>query len=97
MATGKGTATVDFGAHPGLNETSVPVTGQTSILATSKVEAYIMADDTTGSHTAKDHRWLAGQVGITCGTPTAATGFTIYLTSSQKQTGQYQLQWVWAD
>ena len=41
MATGQGTATLDFGAHPGSNEASVAVTGQTSILTTSKAEAWI--------------------------------------------------------
>jgi hypothetical protein len=97
MATGQGTSTIDFGGGNGLNEISVAVTGQGTISATSKAEAYIMADDTTSNHTANDHRWLAGQIGITCGTPTAATGFTIYVTSSQKQTGQYKLRWVWAD
>jgi hypothetical protein len=97
MATGQGTSTIDFGGDNGLNETNIAVTGQGTISATSKAEAYIMADDTTSNHTAVDHRWLAGQVGITCGTPTAATGFTIYVTSNQKQTGQYKLRWVWAD
>lgn len=66
MATGQGTATIDFGAFPGANEASVVVSGQTSILATSKVEAYIMGDDTAGTHTASDHRyvglWLALRV-----------------------------------
>jgi hypothetical protein len=97
MATAQGTATIDFGSGQGSNEASIAVTGQGSISATSKVEAFIMADDTTSTHTAKDHRWLAGQVGLTCGTPTAATGFTIYATSNQKQTGTYALRWVWAD
>lgn len=38
MATGTGTATIDFGAFPGSNEASIAVTGQGSILATSKAE-----------------------------------------------------------
>jgi hypothetical protein len=99
MATGQGTAIVDFGAlgGAGSNEASVAVTGQTSILATSKAEAYIMADDTTGEHTASDHRYLSALVGLTCGTPTAATGFTIYARSTEKLTGEFQVRWVWAD
>ena len=50
MSSATGTATIDFGAVPGSNEASVAVTGQTSILATSKADAFIMADDTTSDH-----------------------------------------------
>lgn len=97
MATGQGTATVNFGSAPGSNETSVVVTGQTTINATSKAEAYVMADDTSGSHTASDHRYFAALAGLTCGTPTAGSGFTIYATSPQKLQGTFALRWVWAD
>jgi hypothetical protein len=99
MATGQGTATLNFGAMGGngSNEASAVVTGQTAILATSKAEAYIMGDDTTVDHTESDHRYLAALIGLTCGTPTSATGFTIYATSTQKLTGTYQIRWVWAD
>ena len=65
-----GTATLDFGT--GSNEASVEVTGQASILATSKTDAFIMANDETSDHTASDHRYLACIAGITCGTPVAA-------------------------
>lgn len=95
MAQGIGTTTVDFGA--GSNEASVSVTGQTGISATSKADAFVMADDTTVDHTASDHRYLAALAGLTCGTPTAGTGFTIYATSTQKLEGTYQVRWVWAD
>jgi hypothetical protein len=39
---------------------------------TSKAEAFVMGDDTSGTHTASDHRYFAALVGLTCGTPTAA-------------------------
>lgn len=97
MATGQGTATIDFGTFPGSNEASIAVTGQGSILATSKVEAYIMADDTTVDHTASDHRYFSALIGLTCGTPTLATGFTIYARSTEKLQGTFALRWVWAD
>lgn len=45
MSSGTGSAEIDFGAHPGANEASVTVASQTDILATSKVESYVMADD----------------------------------------------------
>jgi len=97
MATGQGTATIDFGAFPGNNEASVAVTGQASILATSKAEAYIMGDDTSGTHTAADHRYAPLFIALTCGTPTASTGFTIYGRSTEKLEGTFALRWVWAD
>jgi len=97
MATGQGTATIDFGASPGSNEASIAVTGQSSILATSKVEAYIMADDTTADKTASDHQYAACFINLTCGTPTASTGFTIYGRSTEKMQGTFALRWVWAD
>lgn len=97
MATGQGTSTIDFGAFPGANEASVVVTGQGAISATSKAEAFVMGDDSVGTHTASDHRYFAALVGLTCGTPTANTGFTIYARSTEKIQGQFQIRWVWAD
>jgi hypothetical protein len=97
MATGQGTAVIDFGAYPGSNEASVVVTGQTAITATSKAEAFVMADDTTGDHTANDHRYFALLTGLTCGTPVAATGFTIYVVCAERLHGTFALRWVWAD
>ena len=95
MATG--TATIDFGAYPGANEASVAVTGQSAILATSKVEAWIMGDDTSSSHTAEDHKYAALFMALTCGTPTASTGFTIYARAIDKLQGTWTVRWVWAD
>jgi len=97
MANGTGTATLNFGAFPGSNEASVAVTGQATIAATSKAEAWVMADDTSSSHTASDHRYFAALAGLTCGTPTAATGFTIHARSTEKLQGTWTVRWVWAD
>ena len=97
MANGTGIVTVYFGAFPGVNEASVAVTGQGSISATSKAEAFVMGDDTTSDHSAKDHRFMNAVTGRTCGTPTAATGFPIYVSSLQRLQGTYQLRWVWSD
>jgi hypothetical protein len=101
MANGQGTATLDFGSFPGSNEASVVVTGQTGILATSKAEAYIMADDFTtgtGAHTANDHRHIAAILGLTCGTPDAiADTFPIYGRCSEKLQGKYAVRFVWTD
>lgn len=97
MASAQGTATIDFGAFPGSNEASIAVTGQGTISATSKAEAYIMGDDTTSDHTANDHRYVGLWMALTCGTPTASTGFTIYGRSMEKLQGTYKVRWVWAD
>jgi hypothetical protein len=97
MATGQGTGTFSFGAYPGTSETSVAITGQTGISATSKVECYIMGEDTTSDHNAGDHRLFAVWAALTAGTPTAATGFTAYATSMERLQGTYKFRWVWAD
>jgi hypothetical protein len=97
MSSATGTATIDFGAWPGTNEAVVYVTGQTSILSTSKASAFIMADDLTGDHSSKDHRYLSSLVGFSCGTPTAGTGFGIFAHSVHKLSGQFLVRWVWVD
>lgn len=97
MASATGTATLDFGAHPGSNEASIAVTGQSAILATSKADAFVMADDTSAGHTASDHRYFETFAALSCGTPTLATGFTIYARSHHKLTGQWSVRWVWVD
>lgn len=97
MANGTGTATINFGAHPGSNEASVTVTGLTTISATSKAEAWVMADDTSANHTASDHRYFPVFASLTCGTPTAGTGFTIYARSIEKLSGAWTVRYVWAD
>lgn len=99
MAAAQGTAIIDFGAlgSAGSNEASIAVTGQANILATSKAEAFVMADDTSTDHSANDHRYFVADCGLSCGTPTVATGFTIYGRSRIKLTGKYTVRWVWAD
>jgi hypothetical protein len=96
MASGVGVAEIDFGAWPGTNEASVSVTGQDEITASASAEAWLMADDTTTDHTASDHRYAAVLMGLTCGTPTAGVGFTIYARSLEKLTGAFKVRWVWS-
>lgn len=92
-----GTATIDFGAFPGSHEAAVTVTGQTAILVTSKCDAYVMGDDSTADHNAEDHRWLECFASLTCGTPTAANGFSIRARSTERLQGTFALRWVWVD
>lgn len=97
MASATGTAVIDFGAFPGSNEASVAVTGQADILATSKADSFVMADDTSADHSASDHRYFEAFASLSCGTPTSATGFTIHARSTEKLSGQWTLRWVWVD
>ena len=92
-----GIASLNFGTFPGAQEASVAVTGQGSILATSKAEAFFMGDDFTTDHSVNDHRYVGLFAGLSCGTPTAGAGFTIHARSTQKLQGTYQVRWVWAD
>lgn len=96
MASGTGTATIDFGALPGSNEASVAVTGIAAIGGSAKAEAFFMRS-TSADHTANDHSYAAMLCGLSTGDVTAATGFTIYARSTEKLTGEFTLQYVWAD
>ena len=93
---GQGTATIDFGAHPGSNEASVAV-AVPAITGGASAEAWIMADDTSADHTASDHRYVPLWLALTCGTPSAGVGFTIYGRSSEKLTGEFTVRYVWAE
>jgi len=97
MASGTGSLFIDFGAHPGSNEASVAVTGQTGISNTSKASAFVMAGDSSANHTPADHKYLPVFAALTCSTPVSGTGFTIYGTSTQKLTGQWAVRFVWSD
>lgn len=96
MASGTGTATLDFGAFPGANEASVVVTGIATIGAGAKAEAFFMRS-TLGAHTDNDHSYAALFSALTCGDVVAATGFTIYARSLEKLQGAFTVQFVWSD
>lgn len=96
MASGTGSTTIDFGAWPGSCEASVAVTGETSISTTSLAEAFLMRE-ASSDHTAEDHSYAALWVALTCGTPTAGVGFTIYARASDPLSGTFKVRWVWAD
>jgi len=93
---GTGTATLDFGASPGSNEAESAV-AVPAITAGAKCEAWIMADDTSADHTASDHRYVGLWLALTCGTPSAGVGFTIYGRASEKLTGTFTVRYVWAE
>jgi hypothetical protein len=95
MASGVGSATLDFGAFPGSNEASVTFS-DASVSTTSGVEAYVMGGDTTADHTADDHKYFACFVGLSA-SPTNGVGGTIYARSEHKLQGTFKVRYVWAD
>ena len=95
MASGTGLVTINLGTGKGVYEASITFS-DTLISATSKVEAFIMADTTT-DHTALDHRFFNALVSLTCSTPTAGVGGTIYSTSLYPLVGTFKVRYVWAD
>lgn len=89
-----GTATLDFGAYPGSADTSVAVTGQSTILAGSALEAYI-SPAATVEHSSDEH-WV-DPPHVAAGDIVAGTGFTIYgrTTGKHYKYGRYNVGWVW--
>lgn len=76
-----GETTIDFGAFPGSSETSLNITGQTGILTTSFVEAWLFPKD-TADHTADEHVYES--IKVVAGNIVAGTGFTIYAVNTNQ-------------
>lgn len=106
----QGTTTVNFGAFPGSTDTTVAITGQTGILASSLVEAWVFPT-ATADHSADEH-WVDGPQ-VVAGNIVAGTGFTIYASvkpqtdarattdsrrgnnDSPRAYGSWTVAWVW--
>ncbi len=86
-----GNTVLDFGATP-VGDASVVVTGQSGIVAGSKVEAFIRLEATV-DHSVDEHR--VEPIKITAGNIVAGTGFTIYGESNLWTYGQWSITWVW--
>lgn len=71
----QGTATLTFGAFPGVSDASVAVTGQAAILSGSLVEAWVFPA-TTADHSPDEH--IVESLRVMAGNVIAGTGFTIY-------------------
>lgn len=94
MATGTGTAEIDFGAFPGSNEAS-EVVAAVGVTPATHVEAWVMGDDTTTDHTAADHRYFPVFAALT--TEAGTDQFTVYGRSTQKMQGAWAFHYVWAN
>jgi hypothetical protein len=90
-----GQAIVTFGAFPGTDIASLASTGQSSILGTSLVEAYLdpTAAD-TAEHSSDEH--LVADIDVRCSALVAGTGFTINLIGRDTiHYGHWNVIWVW--
>lgn len=107
---GQGTTVVDFGAFPGKSDVSLAVTGQTSILSGSLVEAWVSLT-ATADHSSDEHQ--LEQLRVRAGAVSAGVGFTLYAScdsvlfepasaasrvsglSEPRLYGQFNINWAW--
>ena len=86
-----GSAILDFGtlSKPAA---SIDVTGQASIVAGSKVEAFVRLV-ATADHSIDEHR--IEQLRVIAGNIVVGAGFTIYGEAYPQTSGQWNVDWVW--
>lgn len=80
-----GEAILDFGGFPGASDATVTVTGQTGIVPTSVVEAWLRLE-ATGDHSADEH-WVE-TIEVSAGNIVEGDGFTIYGLNTNQLTEQ---------
>lgn len=91
----QGTATLAFGAFPGVSDTFVAVSGQTGFLAASSLaEAWLYGS--TADHSSDEHR--VEEIEITA-QPFVDGTFIIFGRTRDKQRryGDWSVAWVWND
>ena len=91
-----GTTTVNFGSYPGSNQTSAVITGQTGILTSSLVEAWLFPK-VTADHSEDEHVIDDIKVTVPFSTIVSGTGFTIqaFVPGKYRLYGLYTINWVW--
>jgi hypothetical protein len=89
-----GTGLLDFGAFPGGMDAQLVISGQTTILAGSTVEAFLLPT-ATADHTVDEH-WVDAPV-VMAGNIVAGQGFTIYGRSNDAvfSHGKFTVGWRW--
>lgn len=88
-----GVAVIDFGAIPGSQLTSVVITGQTFLVALSKIKAWVVMAS-TAEHNVYEH--MAVPIRLVIGDVSVGVGFTIYAVSDFRLTGTFNLNWEWS-
>jgi len=87
-----GTGLIDFGSAPGTNFVVTNITGQTNILSTSVIQAFMMYDS-TASHNQTEHAIVP--IKLTCGNIQVGTGFSVYASSEWRLDGTFGVRWIW--
>lgn len=91
----QGTATVDFGSFPGTDIATLTITGQTGILTSSLVEAWLVPKD-TADHSEDEHVIEPPNLFVAYSSIVAGTGFTITAIAIDGLAyGTYSVAWVW--
>jgi hypothetical protein len=88
-----GQALLNFG--DGSNEASAIITGIDNMPVDAKIQIWISADDSTGDHSASEHRYLGSIASFTAGNIVSAIGFTVYARSTQKLSGLFLVRFSW--
>jgi hypothetical protein len=90
-----GAATINFGAAPGDATASVVVTGQTGLLTSSRIRAWVQGS--TADFNEYEHsRLLPLMVGLGISDVVAGTGFTIHASVDGRLSGTIAIKWEWS-
>lgn len=95
MAGAAGTATLAFGALPGVERVSVDVTGQSGLTAASGLGSAWFMRRTTSDHSADEHEMATHAVMLTCEVPTDGTLRICASSSIGLVAGSFSVEWVW--
>lgn len=90
-----GVVELDFGTGFGSSESTVSVTGLTSITASSSVILQVCSDDSTTTHTPNDHKYLP----LICNFSYSiqpSIGFTINAVSQYNLNGSFKIRYSWS-
>jgi len=93
-ATG-GSTTITFGTAPGSSTGSATVTGQTGLLAGSRIRAW-MQGSTADFNEYEHSTVLPLLVGLGISDVVAGTGFTIQAATQERLTGSIAVNWEWS-
>ena len=77
---------------PGSNVATVTVTGQTDLLATDHIDAWLQATDSTATHNAYEHRIAPIKLAVMNVVP--GVGFDIVGMSEHRLTGDFKVRWA---
>lgn len=89
----KGTQTVDFGATP-VAEAVFNFT-DAALIGLTYVEAFMMADDSTGDNDADQHRAAAALLRLAGGTPNGSGNVNVYADALDGYFfGTYKMRWA---